>query len=808
MNGWARNAKRILGSAVAAAVVVMALPHVAEAVGPTDPISVSDVSVTEGNAGTVNAAFTISYTGPGNALTVNYATANGTAAAPTDYTAKSGTASLPSSGCKCTTVNVVVKGDTLFEANETFTLNLSAPSSPGVISDGQGVGTITNDDAAPALSVTDATTLEGDAGSTNATFTVSLSAVSYLGTTVAYATADDTATAGSDYTTTSGTLSIPAGQLSGTVVVPVLGDVVDEADETYFLNLSSPTNATIADGQGVGTITDDDVAVAISVDDVSGGEGDSGTVTQTFTVSLDVPSGKTVSVDYVTTDGSADAATDYQSTTGTLTYLPGETTKTVDVLVNGDTLSEDDETYTLDLSNPVRSTIADAQGVGTILDDDPQPVIGIDDPVVNEAGGTATFTVTLSAASGRTVTVDYQTADGSATDGSDYMAATGTVTFAPGETQQTVDVPILDDATYEADETFTLELSNEAGASLPDTSGGATISNDDAAPALSVNDRSTLEGDSGTSTTTFTVSLDQVSEVAVTVDYTTSNNTAVAASDYVATSGTLTFDPGVTQQTVDVTVNGDTTLESDETFFLDLANATDATITDGHAIGTILNDDGTPDVVVADATKVEGNTGTSPMTFVLTLSHPTAGVVSVDYATSDLLATAGSDYDAASGTVTFQPGIDTATVNVPVKGDVAYEDAETFAFTLSNASGVAIADGAAVGTITNDDKLPTSLTVKVVKTKTRISAKGLLNAAEAGDQVTAILYKQKGGKYVKTGTRTVTVGTLGDQNADGFADATYTALFKRPAHGNYRFKVTFAGSATQKSCSVTKNFKL
>jgi chitinase len=799
--------QRILGSAVAAAVIVMALPHVAGA-APSDPISVNDVSVAEGNAGTVNATFTISYTGPGNAMTVNYATANGTATAPADYTAKSGTASLPSNGCKCATVTVVVKGDTLFEANDTFTLNLSAPSSPGVISDGQGLGTITNDDAAPTLSVTDATTLEGDAGSTDATFTVSLSSVSYLGTTVAYATADDTATAGSDYTTTSGTLSIPAGQLSGTVVVPVLGDGVDEADETYFLNLSSPTNATIADGQGVGTITDDDVAVAISVDDVSSGEGDAGTATQTFTVSLDVPSGKTVSVDYVTTDGSAGAATDYQSTTGTVTYLPGETAKTVDVLVNGDTLSEDDETYTLDLSNPVRSTIADAQGVGTILDDDPQPVLGIDDPVVNENDGTATFTVTLSAASGRTVTVDYQTADGTATAVSDYTAATGTVTFAPGETQQTVDVPVSDDATYEADETFTLELSNEAGANLPDTSGDATISNDDAAPALSVNDRSALEGDSGTSTLTFTASLDQVSDVAVTVDYATSNNTAGAGTDYQAASGTLTFDPGVTQQTVDVTIDGDTSLESDETFFLDLANETDATVADGHAIGTILNDDGTPDVSVDDATKIEGNSGTSPMTFVLTLSHTTTGVVSVGYATSDLSATAGSDYDAASGTVTFQPGIDTATVNVPVKGDVAYEDAETLAFTLSNGSGVAIVDGTAVGTITNDDKVPTSLTAKVVKTKTRISAKGRLNGAVAGDQVTVILYKQKGTKYVKTGTQIVTVGALGDLDGDGFADAPYTGTFKRPARGNYKFKVTFAGSATQKTCSVTKSFKL
>ena len=238
----------------------------------------------------------------------------------------------------------------------------------------------------------------------------------------------------------------------------------------------------------------------------------------------------------------------------------------------------------------------------------------------------------------------------------------------------------------------------------------------------------------------------------MTVDYATSNNSAATGSDYEAANATLSFDPGITERTLDITIDGDTTLESDETFFLDLANPADATIEDGHAIGTILNDDGTPDVSVVDATKAEGNSGTSPMKFVLTLSHPTSGVVSVDYDTTDDTANAGSDYSAASGTATFQPGSGTVTVNVPVKGDVAYEDDETLEFTLSNGSGVAIVGGTAVGTITNDDKVPTSLTAKVVKSTKRISVKGRLNGGELGDQVTAILYKQKGAKYVKIGT--------------------------------------------------------
>ena len=286
------RARRLLACAVVGSLAVVAMPQLAVA-APTPKISVSDVTVTEGNAGTANATFTISYTGPGNAMTVNYETANGTATASSEYTAKSGTANLPKNGCKCATVSVLVNGDTLLEANETFAFNLSNPSSPGVILDGQGVGTITNDEP-PALSVADVTTTELNAGSTNAIFTVSLSSVNNLNTTVAYATTAGTATAGSDYTTRSGTLSIPAGQLSGTVTVPVLGDVNDEPNETYTLNLSNPTNATIADGQALGTITDDDAPAAISVADAADGEGDSGTSAQSFTVALDVASGQTI----------------------------------------------------------------------------------------------------------------------------------------------------------------------------------------------------------------------------------------------------------------------------------------------------------------------------------------------------------------------------------------------------------------------------------------------------------------------------------------------------------------------------------
>ena len=140
----------------------------------------------------------------------------------------------------------------------------------------------------------------------------------------------------------------------------VNGDLLDEGNETFFLNLTNPSNATISDGQGLGTITNDDGAPGLSVNDVTVTEGDSGTQNATFTVTLAPTSGQNVSVDYATADGTATAPADYAATSGTLTFAPGQATKTVTVQVVGDTLDELDETYTVNLSNAVNAAILDA----------------------------------------------------------------------------------------------------------------------------------------------------------------------------------------------------------------------------------------------------------------------------------------------------------------------------------------------------------------------------------------------------------------------------------------------------------------
>ncbi|MFL6209445.1 MAG: Calx-beta domain-containing protein [Pyrinomonadaceae bacterium] len=225
----------------------------------------------------------------------------------------------------------------------------------------------------PRLSINDVTLAEGNAGQTAFTFNVTLSSASDQTVTVDYATADNTASAPSDYTAIpTTTLTFDPGQTSKQVTVQVNGDFTLEPDETFFVNLSNVNaNATILDGQGIGTIQNDDVAmVGISISDTFVAEPTSGTSTATFTVSLSAPSTQTVTVDYATADGSAVAPGDYTAIpTMQLSFMPGQVTKTINVTVNGDGLTEGNENFFVNLSNPSgNATIADPQGQGTITD--------------------------------------------------------------------------------------------------------------------------------------------------------------------------------------------------------------------------------------------------------------------------------------------------------------------------------------------------------------------------------------------------------------------------------------------------------
>jgi DNA-binding beta-propeller fold protein YncE len=335
----------------------------------------------------------------------------------------------------------------------------------------------------PTVSVGDVSVAEGNSGTTPAVFRVTLSAPSAQTVAVGYATADGTATAPSDYTAASGTLTFAPGETAKTVSVSVNGDTTLEPDETFALNLSNPVNATVADGQGIGTILNDDQAPGLSIQDASVVEGNAGTAQAVFRVTLSAPAAQAVGVHYATANGTAVAPGDYAAASGTVTFAPGDMSKTVTVLVNGDTLSEADETFTLGLSNATNASIVRAQAVGTIVNDDPPPSLAIGDTSVLEgrpgSHNVATFRVTLSAPSGQTVTVAYATADGTASSSSDYSATSGTLTFSPGQTTLTIGVSIRGDWWREPNETFFVRLSNASHATISRSQGVGTILNDD-----------------------------------------------------------------------------------------------------------------------------------------------------------------------------------------------------------------------------------------------------------------------------------------------------------------------------------------
>ncbi|MCP4542916.1 MAG: hypothetical protein GY832_37835, partial [Chloroflexi bacterium] len=353
--------------------------------------------------------------------------------------------------------------------------------------------------------------------------------------------------------------------------------------------LGNPANATIAEGEGEGTIIDNESPPILTINNVTV---DEGAGTAVFTVTLSNASASEVGVDYVSSDGTAVAGEDYTTASDRLTVTAGSLTGNVIVPINNDTLDENSETYTITLSNPANATIADGEGIGTITDNDPTPTLSIDDETVNETGGTATFTVTLSAASTFDVAVDYATRDGTATAPDDYSAiATQTMNISAGDTTGNVVVTINDDGLNEGLESFYVRLGSPINATIGDGEGEGTIIDDDGPPALSINDVTVDETDG---TAVFEITLSKVGGADVDVNYATGDGTATAGSDYEARSGTASIPMGDISTTVAINISDDALDEMDETFTVTLSSPVNAILADAEGLGTIVDDDASP----------------------------------------------------------------------------------------------------------------------------------------------------------------------------------------------------------------------
>ena len=566
----------------------------------------------------------------------------------------------------------------------------------------------------PCLSAEDVTLTEGDAGTSDANVVVRLSEAAAQEVKVNYALStgslSDSATAGQDFTVISGTLTFAPGETTKVVAVPIVGDTLHEFDELFALNLSNPVNARISDALAVIRITNNDSEPSAIINDVSVAEGNpsSESKTATFTVTLNAPSAKVVRIDYATAAGTATAGVDYGTPTGSVLFAPGSTTGTINVQIGGDTMHEPDETFFVNLSNPGDSTIADAQGVGTILNDDPLPTITALSTSGSEATGAdsaATLTVRLSNTSSQQVTVDYATADGTAQAGTDYAAASGKLTFAPGETLKTVSLTIKDDTVDEASESFLINFSNPTNATIAAVQPSCQIIDNDG-PAVSINDVSVVEGQSGRVSATLTLSLSAPSPQGVVVRASTTNGTAAGTAvpndDYQqVTNRTVVFAPGVTTATLSVFVNGDLIIEPDETFFIDLSQPQDCTIADSRGVVTIVNDDVTSVRFASDALAVNEKDGSVLVT--VERVGDLSGAFLANYTTFDDTATERSDYTDARGLLRFESGESSKTFTVFITDDALVETPEQFNLGLSGAAGQATNSPSQIQVTVNSD---------------------------------------------------------------------------------------------------------
>jgi hypothetical protein len=578
----------------------------------------------------------------------------------------------------------------------------------------------------PRISIADVSVAEPISGTRDAVFAVSLSSESSSQVTVHFATVDGSAIAGQDFEPKSGTLTFAPMETSKTISVRVKNDGVASPDKHFFVQISNPSNADLANSLGEATITD--VDRIISIGDTSVAEPDLGTRAATFQISLSVSTGETrpnpgpgaIAVQYSTIDGSAVAGLDYQPRRGTLVFRPGEASKTISVLVMNDGVASPDKAFFVRLSNPSNAHLGTPVGEAIISDAD--RIISIADTTVAEPdSGTdvALFHVSLSifnsggtTGTGETapnpgpgpIAVQYSTADGSAVAGLDYQPRSGTLVFQPGEASKTIPVLVMNDGVASADKKFLVELSNPSNAHLGTAVGEATIT--DANRLISIGETTVAEPASGTTDATFHVSitssgsgteLPAPSPRTITVQYATTDGSAVAGRDYQPTIGTLVFLPGETSKTLSVTVMNDHVAGADKTFYVELSNPSQAKL--GHSLGQATIAEAGRMITVEDTAIAKSDYGTVEAVFAVSLSSPSPNPIAVDYATADGTAVAFYDYLPQQGTLVFDPGQASKTIRVTVITPLGKEGEKTFALQLSNPRGAELTRSRAIGTI-------------------------------------------------------------------------------------------------------------
>jgi|GEM_PF-455179 len=626
--------------------------------------------------------------------------------------------------------SVVVNGDIVAENNEQFrvvlyedTLTTPNPDITNTHSIASADLTIVTDDT--GISIADAEVAEGDTDQT-IQFVVTRSG-DLTGTSTMDWTLVNGTTGASDFVgATTGQLTFAANETSKTISITVAGDIAPEADETFSVHLSNLVNVDeIIDGSASGTIINDDSSFSLS----AGSAAVEGSA-QTFTITRTHDTAQSQTINWTVSAGTDTDVADFGGAfpSGSVTFAPGEMSKTFTVTSQDDASAETVEEYVVDISlgaGTAGDTITQSSAVGTILDNDAAFSIEADAASILEGNsGTRTLTFTVDSVSGygtvnwnlsgspALTSADFNTADGLGTNGG---LPSGTLSFT-GDRYQTITIEVNGDSVLEGDEAFTLTLSDAASttggsATIATASATATITNDDSEVSISATDAVKVEGDSGLTAFTFTVSRTGYLGTAATVDYAITGSGAHAADgadfDGALPSGTLSLAADEASTTLTVYVSGDITGEFEEGFTVTLSNPSEGvTIDQGTATGTILADDVVFDVAAPTLPIVEGNTGTTTyFDFVVTRSGNLDGAQTLSWSVAGIGAnpTDSSDFEQISGTVDFAAGDTEKTIRVPVAGDYNVEDNEAFRLTLTGPDGVHFINDTANAVITDDE---------------------------------------------------------------------------------------------------------
>ena len=698
--------------------------------------SVDTYSVSESG---VNALITVRREGSTvGGMTVDFATvasSNFTATVGVDYQQASGTL-IFSNGQSAATFNVLILDDLLPEGNETLGLALSGVNGSG------SAGTLLVDRMSAVLTIVDNEQFPGAISfSTNLFVTgeqVGLAAVTVVrqggvsgSASVRYTTSalfgPGTATPGSDYLNTNGTLFFGDGQATRTIFVPILDDAIADPDEDIRLTLYDATGAALGLTNAILRIAADQSVFSFAtnlftVDETNG--------SVTITVVRSMQGTGPVSVGYATVDGGALAGLDYVATNGTLFFATNQFTNTFTVSILDDVLGEGLEIFGVALANVLGEAALATNGLDTagvaILDNDTSFSFSSTNYVTNESAGTFPVTILRTGNSSNAVSVRFVISDGTATAGQDYAFTNLTVAFAPGEVSRDVRIVIFQDAIGEASETINLTLLNPTnGTSLgiPSTA-TLTILDDDDTFALSAATYSFSEN-----ATNAIIPVQRFGALAnaISVQYQTIAGSATPGMDYTNVSGVLTFGFGQNLQFITVPIVNDVALEPSETFSVRLLNASigSTIISPSNAVVTILEDDANVSFTAPTLSITES--GGSAF-FPILRAGDTSSIVTVEVISTNGTATAGSDYLGLTNTVltltnivgnvtnitvtnltgflvTFQPGETTQFVVVPVLDDMLIEGTETFSLRLINPSTNTVlgAYGTNTATIVDDD---------------------------------------------------------------------------------------------------------